>query len=139
MLCALAVLSARRSLSTSAGVLPRLFRGGPPTQKQRRVAATVREALIYTLSSGIVKDRGFDNGASVHVIDVQVARGCVLARALWEPLDERYDPQRVEAALERKSGILRAHVNSYLNQVCCCFSHHLPHHHLTLAKAVSTC
>ena len=53
----LRLLSARRALCTAAA--PRLFAkgGAPPTQRQRRVAATVREALCYTLSSGIIKDR----------------------------------------------------------------------------------
>lgn len=108
-----------RLLCTSTPV-PRLFGGAPPTQKQRRVAATVKEALTSTLASGLIKDRGFRNGEAVHVVDVQVARGCSLARVLWEPLmdDDQDDnaPKRISAALERKSGILRAHVNSYVNQ-----------------------
>ena len=114
------LLALRRSLCTAAvppPLLPRLFNSRiPPTQKQRRVAATVREALAYTFSSGIIKDRWLDDGKAVHVLDVQAAKGCVLARVLWEPMSERHDANQVKTALERKSGILRAHVNSYLNQ-----------------------
>ena len=54
-----------------------------PTQHQRRVAARVRLALSQTLSRGLVKDRQLDDGAAVHVVDVQVARGNARVRFLY--------------------------------------------------------
>ena len=90
--------------------------GGPTTQKQRKVAASVHEALLRTFASGIIKDHGFEHGAAVHVVEVHVAPGALLARVLWEPMNDQHDWQRVERALQRKRGILRAHVNSYVCQ-----------------------
>lgn len=84
--------------------------------RQLAVAATVRESLDRTLSSGIIKDRGFEDGAAVHVMDVEVAKGCLLARVLWEPSETGADADRIERALKRKSGILKKHVNAYVNQ-----------------------
>ena len=57
-----------------------------------------------------------DDGQAVHVVDVQIERSGTLARVLWEPMDDRADERRLQKALERKKGILRAHVNSYVNQ-----------------------
>jgi ribosome-binding factor A len=97
-----------------------LFARGQPneTRRQQGVAATVREALDVTLASGVVKDTGFADGAAVHVRDVQISKNVLIARVLWEPQHERYDPAAVQRALTRKRGILRQHVNSYLNQAC---------------------
>ena len=109
---------ARRQASAAAGGGgPQLFASRRPTDRsQRMLAATVKESLTQTLASGIIKDRGMDDGAAVHVIDVQVARKGLVARVLWEPMRERDDAERVQRALERKCGILRAHVNSYVNK-----------------------
>lgn len=57
-----------------------------------------------------------DNGQAVHVADVQVERSGYLARVLWEPMHGGASEDAVRAALERKKGILRHHVNSYINQ-----------------------
>ena len=90
------------------------------TRKQRILSTTVQEALSVTLASGMIKDSGFADGAAVHVKDVQVSSDGLLARILWEPMDERYMADDVGRALRRREGILRRHVNSYLNQVCVC-------------------
>ena len=119
---AAATFAAVRSSSSSSrpADAPRLqlFSKQPPngSRKQQIVATTVREALDVTFASGIIKDRGFADGAAVHVVDVQVSKDGLLARVLWEPMDARYDAARVERSLRRKRGILRQHVNSYLNQ-----------------------
>ncbi len=119
---AAATFAAVRSSSSSSrpADAPRLqlFSKQPPnaSRKQQIVATTVREALDVTFASGIIKDRGFADGAAVHVVDVQVSKDALLARVLWEPMDGRYDAARVERSLRRKRGILRQHVNSYLNQ-----------------------
>ena len=119
---AAATFAAARSSSSSSrpADAPRLqlFSKQPPngSRKQQIVATTVREALDVTFASGIIKDRGFADGAAVHVVDVQVSKDALLARVLWEPMDGRYDAARVERSLRRKRGILRQHVNSYLNQ-----------------------
>ena len=119
---AAATFAAARSSSSSSrpADAPRLqlFSKQPPngSRKQQIVATTVREALDVTFASGIIKDRGFADGAAVHVVDVQVSKDGLLARVLWEPMDGRYDAARVERSLRRKRGILRQHVNSYLNQ-----------------------
>ena len=76
----------------------------------------MRESLEKTLALGIIKDRGFADGAAVHVLDVQVSKDVQRARVLWEPMDERYESGAVERALERRKGILKQHVNSYVNQ-----------------------
>ena len=108
-----------RHFSTSSSSYPPLFAksGRQPLGKgQLRLAQTVLESLHKTFASRIIKDRGFDDGAAVHVIDVQVpARGTV-ARVLWEPMHEGYDHMKIKKALERKKGILRKHVNSWVNQ-----------------------
>ena len=107
---------------------PRLFRGPLPTQHQRRVAARVRLALSQTLSRGLVKDRQLDDGAAVHVVDVQVARGNALARVLWEPMDDaRGDVRQIQSALDRKRGILRHHVNALLQQKRAIALEFIPH------------
>ena len=117
---AAATFAAVRSSSSRPADAPRLqlFSKQPPngSRKQQIVATTVREALDVTFASGIIKDRGFADGAAVHVVDVQVSKDGLLARVLWEPMDGRYDAARVERSLRRKRGILRQHVNSYLNQ-----------------------
>lgn len=104
----------RRCLSSGA---PRLFRKKPISAKQHRLAASVREALAKTLASGVVKDRGMANGHAVYVADVQVESSGYLARVLWEPMNEEVNSvETVRAALERKKGLLRHHVNSYIDQ-----------------------
>ena len=108
--------------SSSSGDRLRLFKGqkmANATRKQRILSTTVQEALSVTLASGMIKDGGFADGAAVHVKDVQVSSDGLLARILWEPMDERYMADDVGRAL-RREGILRRHVNSYLNQVCVC-------------------
>ena len=97
--------------------VPLFSRNGykPTDRTQRRVATTVRESLVHTLASGIIKDRRMEDGAAVNVLDVQVAKGSMVARVLWEPMTERHDADRIHSALQKKSGILRHHVNSYLN------------------------
>ena len=108
-----------RESSTSSATMPPLFKRRktqPPTATQRRVEQTVREALDKTFASRIIKDRGFDDGAAVHVLDVQVSPGNSVARILWEPMSTRYNVEHIRRALRRKTGILRAHVNSWVNQ-----------------------
>ena len=56
-----------------------------------------------------------DDGRAINVIDVQVSPRAVLARVLWEPMDESYSEATLTKALRQKKGILKAHVNSYLN------------------------
>ena len=101
-------------------ILPqlKLFGGAKPnaTRRQQVVATTVREALDVTLASGIIKDRGFADGAAVHVLDVQVTKDAMMARVLWEPMSERYDAAAIQRALSRRRGILKQHVNSYVNK-----------------------
>ena len=108
-----------RESSTSSATMPPLFKRRktqPPTATQRRVEQTVREALDKTFASRIIKDRGFDDGAAVHVLDVQVSPGNSVARILWEPMSTRYNVEHIRRALARKKGILRSHVNSWVNQ-----------------------
>ena len=104
-----------RALCTSFPT-PRLFRGPPPTQSQRRVASKVHQVLVQTLARGLVRDRWLQDGAAIHILNVQVARGSTLARVLWEPMDDRHDVGKLQQALTRKRGILRRHVTSYLRQ-----------------------
>lgn len=106
-----------RLLSSSPPRL-KLLKSAVPnaSRRQQIVATTVREALDVTLASGIIKDRGFADGAAVHVRDVQVTKDALLARVLWEPMDERYKVEQVQRALNRRRGILKQHVNSYVNQ-----------------------
>ena len=113
----------RRLLSSSSRTTPSLFAGitskEPPSPTQRKVAQTVREGLERIFASGIIKDKGFDNGAAVYIVDVQVAKSNRIARVLWEPMDDSYDVNRVHRALTRKAGIIRTHVNTWLNRVRC--------------------
>ena len=109
-----------RRLCASATDGLRLFRGVPDS-RQQRAAATIREALASTFSRGMVRDRRLENGAAIHVVDVEVAKGGTVARVLWEPMDERRHGDEkslttLQRALEQRSGILRAYVNSYLKQ-----------------------
>lgn len=109
-----------RRLCASATDGLRLFRGVPDS-RQQRAAATIREALASTFSRGMVRDRRLENGAAIHVVDVEVAKGGTVARVLWEPMDERRNGDEkslttLQRALEQRSGILRAYVNSYLKQ-----------------------
>ncbi len=52
----------------------------------------------------------------MHIVDVQVDLSCVHARVLWEPMRDADAEPPLQAALERKTGILRACVNSYINR-----------------------
>lgn len=112
-------LSSSSSPPAEPGSKLKLFNSsGKPnaSRKQKIVATTVREALAVTLSSGIIKDRGFGDGAAVTILDVQVSKNCQEARVLWEPMHSKYDAAAVQRALKRRSGILKQHVNSYVNQ-----------------------
>ena len=111
------VRTAALGLHTS-GPRVKLFSKQKPNDSRRQqiVAATVSEALTATLASGLIKDRGFANGAAVRVCDVQLTKDVHCARVLWEPMDVQYKVDAVQRALERRKGILKAHVNSYVNQ-----------------------
>ena len=57
-----------RALCTSFPT-PRLFRGPPPTQSQRRVASKVHQVLVQTLARGLVRDRWLQDGAAIHILN----------------------------------------------------------------------
>ena len=81
-------------------------------------AQKCKKALDRTFASGIITDRGVgDLGSHIHVIDVQVCRRALHARVLWEPMAlQESDVGRLERALVRRRGIIKAHVNSYMKQ-----------------------
>lgn len=113
-----AALRVVRGLSTDAAGL-KLFRGNAADKRQQRTAANIREALSAAFARGAIKDHRLEHGAAIHVVDVEVAKGGGVARVLWEPSDERRSEdaralRTLQAALEKKAGLLRAHVNSYL-------------------------
>ena len=112
----------RLATSGSSSAVPNLYprkTGRVAANKiQLQIAASVHESLEKTFSSRIVKDRGFDDGLAVHIIDVQVSKGIGnLARVLWEPLDDNYDVKTIETTLKRRRGVLQGYTNSYINRV----------------------
>ena len=76
--------------------------------------------LAEGLAQGVVRDRVLRDGRAVSLVDVHVTRDLQLARCFWEPHHEDdFEPHRLErlqASLERRRGVLRSHVNSYLRQ-----------------------
>lgn len=104
-----------RAVCTAVLQTPKVFKG-EPSVAQRRTAASVHEALVQIFARGTINDRFLENGAAIHVVAVHVAKGNGLARVIWEPLGAHHDVSKMQRALKRRCGILRAHVNAAVRQ-----------------------